>query len=63
MSESQVDTEESMCAELEAWCKREGLPYRSADEIFFDEELQLSPEQAAFLSAYIKRWDVMFHTD
>lgn len=53
------DTEASMCAELEAWCKAQGLPFRSADELLFDAEIELTYPQSSYLGAFMRRWAAM----
>ncbi len=54
---SAAKIEADMCAELEAWCKAQGLPYLSADELVV--EATLTPEQSTFLRDFMKRWDAM----
>lgn len=53
------DTEASMCTELEAWCKAQGLPFRSADELRFDAEIELTYQQRSYLSKFMRRWGAM----
>jgi hypothetical protein len=50
-------TEASLCAELEAWCKAQGLPYLSADELAV---LELTAEQREYVSNFMKLWDALF---
>lgn len=49
--------EEAMCAELDSWCKANGLPYESADELRVCGTL--SVEQDVWLADYLQRWDSM----
>lgn len=45
---------EALSEELEAWCKRQGLPFMSADELYAEVH---APHQRAWLSDFIKRWE------
>ena len=57
------DTEAGMCTELEAWCKAQGLPFRSADELRFDEDLKLTATQVSYLGEFLIRWNAMLLQD
>lgn len=49
-----TDRLESLAAELRAFCAREGLPLRSADEFGAGET---TPAQAEWLAGFVRRWD------
>lgn len=48
-------TFDELTLELEAYCRDQGLPYESADELVFRPEL--NPEQRRWVSDFICRWD------
>lgn len=61
-----IDTEASLCAELEAWCKAQGLEFLSADDlraVLTDSDPALrtkqTDEQIDWLGDYINRWDAV----
>lgn len=54
--QSGASTEETLCDELEVWCKANGLPLRSADELL-SSGVNTNATQRAWLAAYIERWN------
>lgn len=52
--------EVAMCAELEAWCTANALPYLSANDLLAEHDAALTPEQREYLSTYVQRWDALF---
>jgi hypothetical protein len=44
-----------LCDELAAFCKANGLPFESADELIFSDGL--TAQQKEWLQGYITRWD------
>lgn len=55
-----TDTEAGLCDELAAWCKTQGLPLMSADELILQ---GLTEAQREYLSDFILRWDALFNRD
>ena len=63
-----TDTEQSLCAEYEAWCAANKLPHKPADELsseldyardLTDEVRKIDKiaEQQQWLADFIKRWE------
>ncbi len=54
-------TEATLCDELEAYCKREGLQFLSAEELVLQEGI--SEGQRDWLNDYITRWDAFMESE
>lgn len=56
-----MTTQQSLCDELEAYCKAQGLPFMSADELAL--RPGVTTEQARWLSEFGARWDAYMESD
>ncbi len=54
-----MNTEETMCAEWEKFCKDNSLPFQSADEVLVLCWEKLTREQRDYIQRFIARWDEM----
>lgn len=55
MNPQLTPTQAALCAELDAYCRAQGLPFDSADELVFN--VDLTAAQRAWLHDYCNRWD------
>lgn len=61
-----IDTEASLCLELEVYCKVNGIPFMSADELCCElSEIggDCNKAHIEYLSRFIERWKVMADRD
>lgn len=49
-----IETEATLCAELQKWCTDQNLPQISAEELIHED---LTTDQRQYLAAFIIRWE------
>jgi hypothetical protein len=57
MTHPTTDTIESLTAELQSFCEREGLPQQCAEELLVGQTLTV--DQSYWLISFSRRWDAI----
>ena len=47
----------ALCFIYRAWCRDNGLPYMSADELLAEESVEKTLDQTKFIKSFITIWD------
>jgi hypothetical protein len=58
METKEKDGIDILIEEFQTWCKDNGLPQMSADELLVMENVKKTQEQKQWLLSFIDRWDV-----
>lgn len=53
----EMKTINELCDDLQTFCDDNNLPYMSADELLYQEDLILTKEQKDYLKYFISFWD------
>ena len=55
----QPHREHVLSKELKAFCAGANIPLQSADELLYDDSLNLNEKQQFWLEVFIKRWEIV----
>mgnify|MGYP003626867452 CR=1 FL=1 len=58
MTEEQYSMNDSaLCNIFQSWCEENGVPQMSADELLWEDGIELTVEQINFVNSFIAVWD------